>query len=187
MSDDDLRSHVLSLYPPRPGAVDLGQYASASGTWTLQADTIAYPVNRTEIWCWRPDLTCSIFTANVALPREDGLAGTATLLTDVQHYDVTRWTASEVQARARSDCRQTVVTINGETKQVYEVTTDLTKEGCSLLGPMDKLKVATLEDSSAIIRKAYEVRKAPARTVSNSPMQRIRELMQPESSNQESK
>ena len=159
-------------------------FASAEGTWTLQGDTIAYPVNRTQIWCQRPDLTCTVFTANIALPREDGLAGSATLLTDVQNYDVTRWTASEVQARAQSDCRQTILTVNGETKQVYEVTTDLKKEGCPLLGPMDKPKVATLEDSSDVIRKAYEARKAPARAVSNSPMQRLRELMRSDSTEQ---
>lgn len=158
--------------------------ASAEGTWTLQGDTIAYPVNRTLIWCWRPDLTCAVFTADIALPGEDGLAGSATLLTSVQHYDVTRWTASEVQAGGLSACRQTILTVNGETKQVYEVTTDLTKEGCPLLGPMSKPKVAVLEDSSDVIRKAYEARKAPARAVSNSPMQRLRELMRSDSAEQ---
>jgi hypothetical protein len=156
-------------------------YAAANGTWTLQGENIAYPVNRTEIWCWRPQLTCTVFTANIALPREDDVAGAATLLTDLLHRDVIRWTASEVQARSQSDCRQTVLTINGETQQVYEVTSDLTKEGCPLLGPLDKPRVATLDDSR-IILKEYEARKAAARTVSNSPLQRIRDLMRAESS-----
>lgn len=153
--------------------------ASAEGTWTLQGDTIAYPVNRAQIRCWRSDRSCTVFTANITLPREDG-AGSATLLTDVQYYDVTRWTATEVQAATQSICRQTVLTINGDTKQVYEVSTDLTKEGCPLLGPMDQPKVATLQDGFDLIRKVYEARKAPARAVSNGPMERLRELTEAE-------
>jgi hypothetical protein len=158
-------------------------YASATGTWTMQADTIADPVNRSEIRCSRFDSTCTVFTASVLLPSEKDLGGSkgGLLTTDVQYYDVTRWTPGEVQALAKSECRQTTLTMNAETQQVYEVTTDLTREGCPVLGALKQPRVTTLEDGFRLIRKVYEARQAPARTVSRSPMGRIRELMQVDS------
>jgi hypothetical protein len=151
------------------------QFASAQGTWTIQGEAIAYPVNKSEIHCWRFSRTCSVFTANLDVRREERSG--STLLTNVDHYDVSQWTSNEVEAVSTSSCRRTTITLNAATKQAYEVTTDVTMEGCPLVGALKAPRVATLEDGFKLTDAFWDKRKEALKGVTKSPMDRIASLM----------
>lgn len=153
-----------------------GTYASAEGTWVIQGERIAYPVNRAQIQCWRSDRTCVVYTANVSMPegRQSDIGGPL-LMTDVEHYDVAEWGAVEVRARTTTICRQIILTVNWAAKQAFTVATDLSKEGCPTLGPLTKPRVTTLEGGDAI-EAFFKTRQELVQTVSNSPLERVRSL-----------
>ena len=143
----------------------------------IQGEAIAYPVNRSQIACWRSDRTCAVFTANVALPggRKDDVSGPL-LMTDVEYYDILEWSKSEVRARTASSCRQNVLTVNWATNQVHTVATDIAKDGCPVLGPLNKPRIATLESNDPI-EAFFKKRQEMLKGVSNSPMERVRSLL----------
>lgn len=152
-------------------------YASAEGTWVLQGEDIAYPVNRSQIQCWRADGRCIVFTANLALPggRQDDASGFL-LMTDVEYYDIVEWGRNQMQARTSSSCRQITLTVNWATEQVHTVATDISKEGCPMVGPLTKPRIATLESGDPI-EQFFKTRREMVQRVSNSPLERMRSLL----------
>ena len=150
-------------------------YASAKGTWALQGERIAYPVNRSNVVCWRADGSCTVFTANVLLPDRDRVSGLL-LMTDSTYYDIVGWTESQVVARSSTSCRQTTLTVNWKAEQVHMVSTDVSKDGCPVVGPLTKPRLATLEDN-APVEAFLKERKEMSQGVTNSPLTRIRSLM----------
>jgi hypothetical protein len=153
-------------------------YASAYGTWVLQGENIAWPVNRSRIDCWRAERQCTVFTANVSLPRgrKDDVSGPLLMEPDVEYYDIIEWGKTELRARTASQCRQTTLSINWLTEQVHEVTTDTAKQGCPLSGPLTKPRLATLDDQTPI-QQFFKSRKEMLKNVSDSPIERIRALL----------
>ena len=46
-------------------------YASVDGTWKLDGETIAYPINTSKVTCTIRDMMCRIATANLIVPNLD--------------------------------------------------------------------------------------------------------------------
>jgi hypothetical protein len=155
-------------------------HVTAQGTWVLEGnDPLAFPVNRAEISCGRDVAQCVVFTANVGLPRDGPDSPNGYLLTtDVVYYDVFEWTRDQVQARSSSFCRQTTLVVNWATQTTHQITTDRTAAGCPLAGPLAKPRLVTLEDGFKTLREVFKRRKALVSSVSNSPLDRIRQLFE---------
>lgn len=152
-------------------------HASAEGTWVLQGERIAAPVNKGRVLCWRADGICTVFTADVFVPgddpddRRDGML----LTTDVAYYDIVRWTANEVRAESRTACRHNTLTLNWLTDQVHTISTDIVQEGC-LGGPLPRPRVASLEDGASVAA-FFQQRRQLLHGISETPFDRIDALM----------
>lgn len=166
---------------PSPGAPMVFAYkqfglVQAEGTWSLKGDTIAAPVNRSEIECHHTSRLCTVFTADVYLPRIDGASTSASLLTGVEYYDITLWTDDEVKAVTTTGCRRNELVVNVATKQVHTVSTDTTPEGCPVVGKLETPRIATLEDGWKATDEYFKQRREILKKVSYFPLDRLAQM-----------
>ena len=79
--------------------------------------------------------------------------------TTTEYFDIESWTGAEVQAGRTTSCRAIKLTLNKTTEQVFTVTTDVTKEGCPVVGRLPKPRVVTLENGNDVAREFYKERR----------------------------
>ena len=144
-------------------------YVTATGTWVLQGEQIAYPLNTSEITCRRSDGLCVDFHVDVHMPTSAS-PGLPQIMPIIDYYDITNWTPTEVRAVSRMGCRQNVLTINISTETVHTVNTDLTEDGCPVVGRLEKPRLATLEDGFQTARAYFDERREALAGVSRSPL-----------------
>lgn len=166
---------------PSPGAPMVFAYEQfgwvrAEGTWTLKGDTIAAPVNRSVIECHQTGRSCTVFTAEVHLLRNEEASTGASLSTDVQYYDITSWTDNAVRAATTTVCRRNELIINVATKQVHTISTDIKPEGCPIVGKLGTPRVATLEDGWKATDEYFEQRREILKKVSHIPLDRLEQM-----------
>ena len=99
-------------------------------------------------------------------------------MTEIYSYEITQWATEEVRAVTRSFCRQKTLTINVGTEIVHTVTTDLDKDGCPLLGALDRPRLSTLEDGFRVAQDFFKERKEAVAGVAQSPIEKLRALFQ---------
>lgn len=154
-------------------------YAAAEGTWVLQGDEIAFPVNRSRIECWRTERICTVFTANLDVPSEREIGPPAFFLaTDIDRFEIVSWRTNEVQASSSGICRESTLTLNWSTERVFQVVTDFSRTGCAVVGlePSANPRITTLESGDAIER-FLEKRRNVLEAVSDARRARIRSLL----------
>jgi hypothetical protein len=135
-------------------------YATATGTWVMQGDKLAYPVNTVSIECSRSERQCVTHDTSIQIPSETDSASSSLLVfTNTDYYDVVDWSPEEIRALTKSSCRQTVLTIQPVTKTVFLTTTDLTEKGCEIIGRLPAPRVSTLEDPRPIMRELFKARR----------------------------
>lgn len=124
-------------------------YVKTEGTWIIEDDQIAYPVNRSEVICRRELGECLVTQADVMVPQLDDSEDSYGLQIRSNTYSIVSWDADEVVARSSGRCRTTLLTINSNSREVFEVTrnneTEACREGTILSSPsLDKPRIARL-------------------------------------------
>lgn len=123
-------------------------YLQVKGTWILEDENIAYPINTSKITCDRTRRECEVTQAEVIVPAIDDSDDSYMLNVDSNTYSVVSWDASEVVARDSGTCRTSILTINSNSKEVFEVTrnneTKECREGYLTLPGLDKPRIARL-------------------------------------------
>ena len=158
---------------------------TATGTWIIENDQIAYPVNTAEIQCYKERKTCQLIQASVVVPSLDSSDNSFSLTLDTQTYEIISWTENEVVSRPfRTDqCRSTVLTINTAAKEVYEITRNNNQEGCKFgdlleLPPLEQPQVARLAEGFEITYAYWKERKDSHNKYMNSELvERFEELL----------
>ncbi|ODS56472.1 MAG: hypothetical protein ABS36_08810 [Acidobacteria bacterium SCN 69-37] len=143
-----------SVTMPTKFLSDSGDGIFVTGTWVMQGDQIADPLNANEILCDRS--SCTEHSAR--------LIGGTTLMMDSRAFRVTRWTNEEVEATSGTACRIVRLLINRRTQQVSEIATDRTSEGCPVIGALGKPRVSTLEDGLKVSLDYGRARRDEARS-----------------------
>jgi hypothetical protein len=152
---------------------EVRDYASvnASGTWVMQNDQIAWPLNWSSVDCNREEGTCEMTEINVAGP-----SGRELSTSNVDYYQllppitgttfrVTRWAENIVEARSvpplgGNECRFTTLTINLSAKTVTQITQDSEKQ-CEIFGgqKLDRLtqpRITVMQSPTEVFSKHYE-------------------------------
>jgi len=123
-------------------------YLQVKGTWILEGEDIAYPINESKISCDRSRGECEVIQAEVIVPTIDSSDENYTLSVDSTTYSIVSWNESEVIARYSVSCRISMLTINFNSKEVFEVTrnneTKECREGYLKLPSLDKPRIARL-------------------------------------------
>src|SRR4051812_31983403 len=99
-------------------------YAFARGTWTMDNEKPAFPLQTTDIRCYRHDMTCTSAHAEIAFGD--------TLNAELTNYDVTRWDDEVITFKSTSaTCADYTYTINRMNERVIGTrTTKGTEETC---------------------------------------------------------
>lgn len=144
-------------------------YIHAEGSWVIQGDESAYPMNVTDIDCWKEFRNCIIADAHVTTPR-DGDSGSSYVSVDTSYWEITSWSETRVVAEQSGLCRRNVLTVDEQAKQVFQVQTDLNAADCKdLIGPMSKPRMTTLEDGVKVGLAHYNAVREAVKRVSNFP------------------
>ena len=124
---------------------------NATGTWIIENDKIANPVNTAEIECDKERGTCELIQASIIVPSLESSDNAYNLTLDTQTYKIISWTDNEVISRPYStdECRSTVLTINTASEEVYEITRNNNQEECKFgdlfeLPPLEQPRITRL-------------------------------------------
>jgi hypothetical protein len=106
-------------------------YASVEGTWIIEGDQIAYPINKGKIECRHDRGECQLIQAELSVPgvNEDKNAYLLGVSSDL--YKIIAWTDDEVVAQKRDECRTVILTLNFDSNEVYKVVQNDESKACS--------------------------------------------------------
>lgn len=133
----------------------IGDSVFASGTWKLENELPAYPINHSEIACSIHRAECiDTFTQVNSPSLRDGKATTNQyqVFSGEDTYQIDKWEGGVVEASSTSGCRRVRLTINTNTNLVSQITEDADRLGCELVFSKERLplingvRVAVLRD-----------------------------------------
>jgi hypothetical protein len=120
-------SAEVSLYE------DLG-LASVDGTWILENEEIAFPVNTSQIDCDRARRECLVADADVSIPSLDSYDDRYILHLRLQTYEIISWEDGVIVARrSAARCTTEILTINSNSNEVSEFVTNNDTPECRTL------------------------------------------------------
>lgn len=123
-------------------------WVSVKGTWILEGEQIAYPINTAEITCERDRRECRLIQADLVVPNLDDSGDSYMLSVNSDSYSIISWEPDEIVARDSGECRITLLTLNLNSNEVYEVTRNNESQKCLQaylsLPKLDKPRVARL-------------------------------------------
>jgi peptidoglycan hydrolase-like protein with peptidoglycan-binding domain len=138
-------------------------FVVVDGTWTLDGDDIAYPVNTSKISCLRYESECRVMQALLQVPSIDSKDESYYLMLDEGSYRVVSWTDSEVVARSSGTCRTVLLTINLNSSEVFELTrnneTKMCRESQLTLPSLDRPRIARLVPGYKLVSSWWASRK----------------------------
>jgi hypothetical protein len=144
-------------------------YAGAEGTWMIEGDQIANPVNTSKIECDRAARTCTVIQADVSVPGLDDDDDSYWIGLTTVPYEVISWSEDEIIARglgglAGTRCRTTLLTLSAKSNEVYEITRNANEEGCQLgdvlsLPPLEAPQIARLVNGFDATREFWRKRR----------------------------
>jgi hypothetical protein len=140
--------------------------AIVDGTWVGEGDELAWPINTAEITCDRDRSECLAVEARVDVPPIDdidrGTGDSYTLYVHSDTYQIISWEPGEIVARKTDSCTTALLTLNRNSNEVHEVTSNNDTPRCShltpkLSKPMITRLVSGLEPTQAHWRKRAEI------------------------------
>ncbi len=123
------------------------EYVSTEGTWTIEGEKIANPINHSKITCRKSEKTCDIEQVDVEVMSADPNA-----LSNDQHtvytqnsesFEITSWSNAEVIAQENGECRSTIMTINIRDSEVFQITRN-SGGNCGILPKLKSPRIARL-------------------------------------------
>lgn len=137
-------------------------HIEVEGTWKIEGEQIAYPVNSSKIVCEKQKGFCLIASAELSIPSLEKDVEQYSLHISTSFYDIISWSSDEVIAQAKSDCRTVLLTINSSANEVFEVArnndTGQCREQPFSLPSLDKPIVARLVPGFDATRAWWEQR-----------------------------
>ena len=153
-------------------------YLTTKGTWIIEGEKIYAPINHSEIRCRKSQGTCEVFQALTDIPklRGTGLFGQVkdsyTLRMSNDTFEIISWTDSEVISQTGAKCRTTIMTINIENKEVFQITRNKGDNECDVgiasLPQLEKPRISKLIPGYKFSYAFWINRKKEARKYLNS-------------------
>lgn len=134
----------------------IGDSVFARGTWKMENELPAYPINHSEIACSINRAECTDTFIQVDSPRlRDGKVTTSQyqVFSGQEKYKIDKWENGVVEASSSGGCRRVKLTINTNTNFVSQTVEDADLLGCELPFSEDRLplingvRVSVLRDA----------------------------------------
>jgi hypothetical protein len=129
--------------------------ARVSGTWTLERENIAFPINTVEIECTKESGLCREVKATL-----NDFDSKTYLWLFSSSYNITKWDDHEIMAESYTECKALTLTINSDLKEVYLVEKNYEKKECNWgsvkLPSIKKPRISKLVDGYDLAKKYYD-------------------------------
>ncbi|MBL7020854.1 MAG: hypothetical protein ISR86_09980 [Nitrospinaceae bacterium] len=138
-------------------------YVTTKGTWAIEGEQHAYPINHAKIDCLKSRGTCEAKQVNIEIPSLKH--STARYFFDhfTEVFKIISWTDTEVISQGDSKCRTTIMTINIENNEVFQITRNKGNKQCSFgivtLPALEKPRIVRLNPGGHFSRDFWEKRK----------------------------
>ena len=175
------RSSENPIYVPGTGdELFIGMidnYLSVEGTWIIENDKIAFPINLSKIECHKHTKICKNNQVDVATPNFESDNDSSQIVLSVYRYEIISWSNTEVVAQSKTDCRTSILTINNSSKEVFEVTRINNAKGCDLglvtIPALDKPRISRMLPGWKISYNFWQDRKKAASMFLNSEVRSL--------------
>jgi len=150
-----------------------GGLATAVGTWTLEGEKHDFPINLTQIDCLKPLGTCETNRIYISIPHlNDPNEGIFMVHTPViEKFKIISWTNNEVVSQRDSKCRTTIMTMNKNNNEVFQITRNKGNEECVTLPQLKKPRIARLNPGTKTSRVFWNNRQMKTNKYINSEVQ----------------
>jgi hypothetical protein len=166
-----------------PSILMTDQFASAEGTWVIEGDEIAHPLNVTTIKCYRNFRYCFQIDIEIDDTGSSGNrhSGPYTLFAYDSLLPIMSWTDQEIVLENNAACRNNTITINAKAKEVYEVSRNNgeNREGCTI-APLEKPRILKLVNPRKLSSDYFDQRRKEADTYYNREVQEYLETIRAE-------
>jgi hypothetical protein len=164
----------------------IGDSVFASGTWKLETELPAYPINHSKIVCSISSGECTDTFIQIDSPRlRDGKITTSQyhVFSGADTYQIDKWEGGVVEASSTGGCRRVRLTINTNTNLVSQTTEDADRLGCELglgegrLPLINGIRVAVLRDGYQTQRDHFEAIRSQIEPFQGSTFNQLRALL----------
>ena len=100
------------------------------GTWVIEGEKIAHPINHSSIVCYKNRSICEVDTVNISVPSLKESDESYHFNLYKEYFDVISWTNAEVVAQGGTECRAFILTLNILNNEVFQITRNKTEKGC---------------------------------------------------------
>lgn len=148
-------------------------YVTTEGTWTIEGEKHAFPINFAKINCFKSRGTCEINQVNISIPRlnnsSQGFLVAHTPYTE--ELEIISWANNEIVSQGDIKCRTTIMTINIENNEVFQITRNKGNERCLSLPQLKKPRIARLNPGTKFAREFWNSRKEKTNKYINTEVQ----------------
>lgn len=143
------------IFPPfKHEAYITDKFVSFGGTWIIEGDKHAFPVNFTIYKCYRDEMLC--YTAEGYIM---GSTGQWTLNVESEVQKIIKWDASELLMEDNARCRVSTISLNLKTKDTVMITRDkggTCETGYAALPKLTTPRISRLVDGFKSVQKANQ-------------------------------
>ena len=150
-------------------------YVTTKGTWAIEGEQHAYPINHAKIDCLKSRGTCESKQVSIEIPslKHSSARYFFDHFTDV--FEIISWTDTEVISQGDSRCRTTIMTINIENNEVFQITRNKGNDTCDAgivaLPMLEKPRIVRLNPGGQFSRDFWENRKKKTNKYLNAEVQ----------------
>lgn len=151
------------LFPDQFTSFIADDYASVQGTVEIVDERIAWPINHSNIKCFKATNQCEFSQIHLSVPDENSWSQRYHLMQhDTEYYSISRWGKDCIETHplgGSNDCRNTSLSLNFKTKEFYFITRNAGGD-CKVMGvePLERLekpRIAQIVDGSEIISEEF--------------------------------
>jgi len=150
------------FFPDQYYSYKADNFATVKGTMMLHDENIAYPVNHTDVTCYKADKYCTLRQLYLIFPTIDSWGANFHVMEESDEvFDIIRWDENTIDALPAiqgSGCRTTSLSLNFKTEEFYQITRNGDKDceiGVATLPRLEKPRIAQIVDGKAIFNAEF--------------------------------
>ncbi|MDX6806439.1 hypothetical protein [Terrihabitans rhizophilus] len=148
-----------------------GDLATFGGTWIIEGEKHAFPVNYSLYKCWKSRALCDVSEGIVYRPA--GPSGTMNITSET--WKVIKWDAAEILMESSAACRVTTISANIASKEVFQMTRN-NGDSCGDDAVLPKLaspRIARLVDGLQVISSLHNQERDESNKLLSHSMQKV--------------
>ena len=151
----DLQGLSTVFFPDQFASFIAEDYARVQGTVKIVDERIAWPINHSNIKCFKATNQCEFSQIHLSVPDDESWSQSYHLMQhETEYYSISRWGTYSIETHplgGSNDCRNTSLSLNFKTEEFYFITKNAGGD-CKAMGiELDRLakpRIAQIVDGS---------------------------------------